>query len=186
MNKHKMHTNYKDDWETPKIVFDAINAAFGFRICLDVAASKENAKCADFYTKEHNALCHTVSWGQCHVRNNRMERGMWFCNPPFSLVEEFLEKAHYELDKNGNQGVMIVPSNQETKWFRELIVYPNLPRVVYPKRIPFLHPETKKPMNGNPVGSVVVAFVKSDTPLLSLGIAGEPWVKNISGRVFKF
>lgn len=182
MNKHKMHTNYKDDWETPKIVFDTINATFDFRLCLDVAASKDNSKCADFYTKEYSALEHLRSWAWCHVRNNRIEKGMWFCNPPFSLVEEFLEKAHYEL-KNGNEGIMIVPSNQETKWFRELIVYPNLPRVTYRRRIPFLHPETKQPMNGNPVGSVIVAFIK-DKERLSDNLGGEPWVTNINGRIY--
>ena len=38
----------KEDWETPKALFDALDREFNFQI--DVCATPENAKCELFWT----------------------------------------------------------------------------------------------------------------------------------------
>lgn len=48
-----------DDWETPKSLFDKLDATFHFDI--DVCASKENAKCAKYFTREQDGL--KQDWG---------------------------------------------------------------------------------------------------------------------------
>jgi len=95
----------------------------------------------------------------------------WWCNPPFSKVKDFLEKARLEYQR-GNHGFFLVPSNQETKWFREYITATNLRRLVWPSRIKFIDPDTKLPGKGNTVASVIVAF--DDEPLPR--IKEQPWV----------
>lgn len=43
-----------DEWETPQDLFDQLDAEFHFDI--DACATKDNAKCENFWTKEDNAL----------------------------------------------------------------------------------------------------------------------------------
>lgn len=42
------------EWATPQSLFDELNAEFHFT--LDPCATKENAKCPKFYTKEDDGL----------------------------------------------------------------------------------------------------------------------------------
>ena len=51
-NVHFM--SQRQDWETPKFLFDGLNAEFGFE--LDVCATPENAKCRRFFTPQDDAL----------------------------------------------------------------------------------------------------------------------------------
>ena len=44
----------RDDWETPKGLFDYLDSRFDFEI--DAAASKENALLSAFWTEEDDAL----------------------------------------------------------------------------------------------------------------------------------
>ena len=43
-----------DEWETPRWLFEALNAEFGFD--LDPCCTKENAKCARFFTRDVDGL----------------------------------------------------------------------------------------------------------------------------------
>ena len=48
-----------DEWSTPNAFFQTLNAEFGFD--LDVCATAENAKCAQYYTREQDGL--VQKWG---------------------------------------------------------------------------------------------------------------------------
>lgn len=48
-----------DNWATPQALFDKLDAVFHFT--LDVCASKDNAKCKKYYTKEQDGL--KQDWG---------------------------------------------------------------------------------------------------------------------------
>lgn len=48
-----------DNWATPQALFDKLNAVFHFT--LDVCASKDNAKCKRYFTKEQDGL--KQDWG---------------------------------------------------------------------------------------------------------------------------
>ena len=57
------------EWATPQALFNELNTEFNFT--LDPCATKENAKCAKFYTQEEDGL--SKDWSGERV----------FCNPPY-------------------------------------------------------------------------------------------------------
>lgn len=163
-------TKSKSDWITPVEIFEEINKAFNGRINLDVAASESNKKCNEAITKEQNALHSKTEWGTA-------TSDLWWCNPPFSKGPLFIAKAWEQMAIYGHQGIMLVPSNQETKWFRNLISHPNLARLVYPKRIQFIDPDTLVRKGGNNVGTVLLAFLKQENMHLLNPFKKEAWVR---------
>ena len=54
-----MDTAKSVEWETPQALFDELDREFGFT--LDVCATKENAKCEKYFTKEQDGL--SQNWG---------------------------------------------------------------------------------------------------------------------------
>jgi site-specific DNA-methyltransferase (adenine-specific) len=59
MNKDLMFSSKKQNYSTPKDLFDKLNKEFNFT--LDPCAEIETAVCDKFYTKEQNGL--TKDWG---------------------------------------------------------------------------------------------------------------------------
>jgi hypothetical protein len=101
-----------DDRATTPEVFDPLNERFHFT--LDVAASAQNAKCARYYTIREDGL--KQSWAGERV----------WCNPPYSSIEPWLEKAWAEWDNNVNEGVelivMLLPANRtEQGWWQRQV-----------------------------------------------------------------
>ena len=92
--------NHKDDWETPKELYNSLVEEFG------------------------------VMFDPCPLRSsfnglNILWRSANFINPPYSrkLKEQFIRKA-YEESKKGKLCVMLLPVSTSTKIFHE-IIYPN-------------------------------------------------------------
>ncbi|EOA9034933.1 phage N-6-adenine-methyltransferase [Vibrio harveyi] len=85
----------QDTWETPIKIFEQLNHEFGFT--LDATASHQNALCEQYITAEDDAL--HQDWSN-HVV---------FCNPPYSRLKHFAEKAFKESLK-GATVVMLVPA----------------------------------------------------------------------------
>ena len=54
-----MYTSNSEEWDTPQTLFNRLNKEFNFTF--DICASKENAKCHKYYTKEEDAL--KKEWG---------------------------------------------------------------------------------------------------------------------------
>lgn len=63
-----MFGSARDDWETPKELFEEWNKEFGFTV--DVCASEVNCKIKNYYSKEQNGL--EQEW-----------KGIAWCNPPY-------------------------------------------------------------------------------------------------------
>lgn len=104
-----------------------------FRFTVDVAAAVHNAKLDRFYSKENSGL--EASWAGERV----------YCNPPYSEVAPWLEKAWKETE--ADLIVMLLPANRtEQKWWQQFIESrrdrPGSPlRVEFlPGRIRFLKP----------------------------------------------
>lgn len=109
INKGLMTSN-TDEWATPQVFFDELNKEFHFT--LDPCATKENAKCAKFYTKEDDGL--TKDW-----RNEIV-----FCNPPYGReIGKWVEKAFMtnQLNMGDNPIVMLLPARTDTKYFHDYI-----------------------------------------------------------------
>lgn len=97
--------NERDDRPTPQYFFDEVNREFGFT--LDVAADPGNAKCSQFFSVEDDGLAQ--DW-----RGNVV-----WCNPPFSEIPPWLEKAVFE-QRRGVLSVLLLPSATDTAWFHDL------------------------------------------------------------------
>src|ERR1035437_122485 len=97
----------KQDWTTPRTLFDKLNNEFHFE--WDLAASKENALCSNYYTKELNGL------------NQEWLSASCFINPPFgdsgSKLSDWVKKAYVSTQANINlKVVMLIPARTNTKW----------------------------------------------------------------------
>lgn len=93
------------EWATPQGMFDEYDAEFGFT--LDVAATAENSKCADYFTKEVDGL--SQEWS-----------GVCWCNPPYGrAMKLWLQKAVDE-SANGVTTACLIPARTNTAWFHDL------------------------------------------------------------------
>lgn len=85
----KVHfTSYKQDWKTPKAVYQTLNAEFNFDF--DPCPTKP----------KFDGL--TTEWGQCN-----------FINPPYNELRKWLEKGFTEW-KKGKTVVFLIPSRTDT------------------------------------------------------------------------
>ncbi len=92
------------EWATPQQLFDFLNKFYHFN--LDPCATKENAKCKKFFTKEQDGL--KQNWGGYRV----------FMNPPYGKeIGKWVAKAV----TSSTLVVMLLPARTDTKWFHEHI-----------------------------------------------------------------
>lgn len=104
---NKKFDSIKQDWTTPKILFNKLNEEFNFEY--DLAADKDNALCSKFYTKENDGL--KQSW-----------EGICWLNPPYgdktSKMVDWIKKSYNDSQTNPNLTVvMLIPARTNTKWF---------------------------------------------------------------------
>lgn len=105
MNTDLMFSSETDMWSTPQDLFDELNAKFHF--VLDVCATKENAKCEKYFTKEQNGLLQ--NWGGYE--------GFKWMNPPYGReIGKWIKKA-----SESGLTVCLLPARTDTKWFHEYI-----------------------------------------------------------------
>jgi len=95
-----------DNWETPQDLFDKLNEKYHFN--LDPCATKENAKCKRYFTKEEDGL--KQSWKGRAV----------FMNPPYGKeIGKWVQKANYSATEDGTFVVALLPARTDTKWFHD-------------------------------------------------------------------
>ena len=106
MNRSLFSSN-SNEWETPQGFFDRLNDEFNFT--LDVAATPDNAKCEEFYTKENEALLQ--DWP-----------GVVWCNPPYGkTIGKFVQKGYEEAQK-GSLVVMLIPARTDTRYWHKYVM----------------------------------------------------------------
>ena len=106
INKCLFSSN-SDEYETPQALFDELDKEFCFDI--DVCGTDEKHKCKTYYTKEQNGLL--KKWGGYRC----------FCNPPYSQIELWVEKAFRETRNDNTIVVMLIPSRTDTRYFHNYI-----------------------------------------------------------------
>ena len=127
-----------DEWQTPKDVFDELNAEFHFN--LDPCASIENHKCDYYFTVNEDGL--QKNWGGYRV----------FCNPPYRKIGEWVRKCYEESLKPNTIVVMLIPARTDTKYFHDYIMHRSEVRFVR-GRLRFNGSDTNAPFP-----SMVVVF----------------------------
>lgn len=104
-----LFSSRSEEWSTPQNLFDELNAEFHFT--LDPCATKDNAKCAKYYTIKDDGL--SKSWKGETV----------FCNPPYGRgIYEWVEKCYTE-NRNGTTVVMLIPARTDTRYFHDFIYH---------------------------------------------------------------
>ena len=89
MNKDAMFSSASCEWETPMDFFDRQDSIYHFD--LDVCATPENAKCAQYYTEYQDGLAQTWT-GRC-----------WM-NPPYGrAIGKWDQKAYDSVRGGGMQ-----------------------------------------------------------------------------------
>lgn len=138
MNVH--FSSATPEWSTPQALYDELNREFHFT--LDPCATKENAKCAKFYTKEEDGL--SKSW----------EFETVFMNPPYGrAIGHWVRKAYEETADNNAKVVALLPARTDTRWFHAWI-YSKKAEIRFVKgRIKFGNSK-----NSAPFPSMVVIF----------------------------
>lgn len=107
-----LFSSNSNEWATPTNFFAELDAEFHFT--LDPCATKENAKCERYFTKEQDGL--TRSW---HER----ERERVFVNPPYGReIGKWVKKA-YEESKYCETVVMLIPARTDTSYFHDFIYH---------------------------------------------------------------
>ena len=95
MNKETQETMFSSDkqnWETPQDKWNEWNNIYDFQI--DLASSKENSKCGEFYIDEEiDSL--SVDW-------HTLTDGWMWINPPYDQSKEFIKKCDEEAKKGAN------------------------------------------------------------------------------------
>lgn len=102
-------TSKKDDWETPKELYEELNREFHFT--LDAASSDQNHKAEKYYTQLDDGLA-----------QNWAGEVVW-CNPPYGRLEtaRWVAKAYHECEEHGATVVMLLASRTDTRWFHDYI-----------------------------------------------------------------
>lgn len=135
-----MMSSQSDEWETPQDFFNELNNEFHFT--LDPCATKENAKCKKFYSKEDNGLL--KDWTGEIV----------FVNPPYGRkIGKWVKKCHEEKALI----VLLIPARTDTQYFHEYIYKKPSREIRFLKgRIKFIGNNKK---NGSaPFPSMIVVF----------------------------
>ena len=106
--KKRQANDEVDDRATTGELFDPLNSRFGFTV--DVAAASHNAKCERYYDRETDGLAHP--WAN---------ETIW-CNPPYSNIGPWVEKAWAEHEGTGGGIVMLLPNNRaEQGWWQDMV-----------------------------------------------------------------
>jgi phage N-6-adenine-methyltransferase len=94
----------KQDWVTPSNLFQVLDDEFHFT--LDVAASRDNAKCDKFFTVDDDGL--KCDWGH----------EICWMNPPYNNKKKWVIKA-YNASLNGATVVCLIPARTNTNWWHD-------------------------------------------------------------------
>lgn len=138
----------KQDWNTPKTLFDKLNVEFNFEC--DLAASEENALCAKYYTKNDDGLKQVWS-------------GVCWLNPPYgdksSRMVDWIKKAYNDTLENENLTVvMLIPARTNTRWFHQYCMKSAELKFICGR------PKFGNATHGLPQPLVLVVFRKTNSP----------------------
>ena len=96
-----------NEWSTPPALYKELDREFNFT--LDPCATKENAKCDNYFTKEDDGL--KQSWDGHAV----------FMNPPYGrVIGKWVKKAYNE-SINGSIVVCLIPARTDTSYWHKYV-----------------------------------------------------------------
>lgn len=100
MNLAPLFRSTTDEWRTPASVYAALDDEFGFTY--DPCPLSGDGLISDGLLAD---------WGE-----------VTFCNPPYSAIAKWVEKAHKE-SRRGCIVVLLIPSRTDTRWWHDHVMY---------------------------------------------------------------
>lgn len=153
---NRKRTRGKQNWQTPKIVFNNLNKITPF--CIDLAADAKNALCTNYFDETDNALdIDWNAWYNTRVASRQFSWDLWgFLNPPFANLAPWYQKCYEEQEK-GFQTVMLVQASTDPQYFHDFILGDKCPKAVaFSKgRIQYVDPDNPGKKNCG-FGSMVI------------------------------
>ena len=128
-----------DEYESPPWLFKALDGEFGFTF--DAAASEQNRLCK--------------RWTDDVLRAAIDPTDRIFCNPPYSLIPIFVDKAL----ASPNLWVMLLPVRTDSEWFRKLSESERVAFRFFRKRICFNLPGGT--LTSSPRFASMIAIIRS-------------------------
>lgn len=154
---HRKSTDTPDGdlWYTPRSLINYIeDNVILDKFALDAAACELSTVAKRFYSKEDNAL--NIKWGKGDLDDPcYMFTGWTFCNPPYSLISQFVDKAIQE-SIDGIKIVLLVPARTDTKWFFKLYMEAKEIRLIK-GRVKFWNPN-KEQATSAPFPSAIIVL----------------------------
>lgn len=168
-----MSTQDFKNWETPESVIQAVKDVLLIKhFDIDVAASRQNAKAFEFIDKEKNGLLAPWSVEPLHTY-------AW-CNPPYTGIEKWLDKAISESNRHVTT-IMLLPASIDTKWFHKARLSDRCSIGFGAGRIRFVDPRTGE-MGRNPaIGNIII--VVSLLPTLHLNNIAQKMADAVSKAI---
>ena len=97
------------NWETPQSLFDEACTKYNVHPTLDVCASRQNKKCANFFSKRDNSL-------------SKKYTESFFMNPPYGRnMDVWIEHAYKQHIENNVTGMALVFAKTETIWWHSFV-----------------------------------------------------------------
>jgi phage N-6-adenine-methyltransferase len=139
-------TSATDEWGTPPDLFAYYHRIYGFE--LDVCASAENAKCAQYFDRKANGLMQEWAPAKC-----------WM-NPPYGNgISEWVRKAYQE-SRRGALVVCLLPARVDTGWWHD---YAAKGRMEFLRsRVAFVGTDPGQKGHNAPFPSAIVTFMPAD------------------------
>jgi len=134
----------RDEWRTPRWLFDWLDRRFQFDI--DLAAAHNNALCATFWSKEADAL--EQPWHKF--------KGAGFCNPPYSDIDPWLRKAVKEATC-GFTSVFLISSPNGENHYGDYVFGVASEVIWITGRLSFVNSEGRA-VGGNTRGSAIAIY----------------------------
>lgn len=132
----------KNGYMTPLWLFDLLKQEFNFS--LDVCADENNNLCDTWFDEEIDGL--KQNW-----------QGVCWCNPPYSTVSKWIEKAYNEVVVGRVEtAVLLTAARTDTRWFWKYAREGEIR--LLPGRLKFDHPDGAK--HAAPFPSCLIIFKK--------------------------
>lgn len=126
----------KDHWSTPDEVVEYAKSLYGLNFVLDACATELNAK-APVYINESVDALRVDRWP---VEGDGAH-AVW-CNPPYSDVMPWVDKAAEQAERYGTTTVMLLKFDTSTTWFERLYEVAQIISPIIGGRVQFVHPVT--------------------------------------------
>ena len=105
-----LFSSTKQDWQTPKVLYDKIDKGAG-GILIDAAADETNHQCDLWYGPGSNITEDALSFDWIKGKTH-------FLNPPFKGIEKWYQKCALEAER-GITTFMLTPARCDTRYFHD-------------------------------------------------------------------